>query len=164
MYLVLNYKLFLFGNYLIKRFDILFGFINPFNLVLFGQQHAVLERGGDMCYILVSKWGSVPALTWDGDLWDSEFNDFQCFGIESFRKKSDTILSSIIWLVVTVTNSFIFAREYQVSICFRCLFFLVFFFLSQPLKFFPGSLWNSGRIPVKWGRIVTTRISYPKLA
>ena len=33
MYLVLNYKLVLFGNYLIKRFDILFGFINRFNLV-----------------------------------------------------------------------------------------------------------------------------------
>ena len=36
MYLILNYKLFLFGNYLIKRFNILFGFINRFNLVFFG--------------------------------------------------------------------------------------------------------------------------------
>ncbi|WZZ69834.1 hypothetical protein YC2023_081204 [Brassica napus] len=27
------------------------------------------------------KRGSVPALTRDGDLWDSDFNDFQCFVI-----------------------------------------------------------------------------------
>ncbi|KAF3571789.1 hypothetical protein F2Q69_00058737 [Brassica cretica] len=47
----------------------------------FPLQHAVLERGGDGCYNLVSEWGSVPAPTRDGDLWDSDFNDFQCFGI-----------------------------------------------------------------------------------
>lgn len=35
MYLILNDKLVLFGNYLIKRFDILFGFINRYNLVFF---------------------------------------------------------------------------------------------------------------------------------
>ena len=33
MYLVLNYKLVLCGNYLIKSFDILISFINRFNLV-----------------------------------------------------------------------------------------------------------------------------------
>ena len=36
MFLVLNYKPVLFGNYLIKRFDILFGFINRFKAVSFG--------------------------------------------------------------------------------------------------------------------------------
>lgn len=36
MYLVLNYKLVLLENYLIKMFDILFGFINWFILVFFG--------------------------------------------------------------------------------------------------------------------------------
>ncbi|KAF3604697.1 hypothetical protein F2Q69_00035119 [Brassica cretica] len=40
----------------------------------FPLQHAGLERGGDGCYNLVSERSSVPALTRDGDLWDSDFN------------------------------------------------------------------------------------------
>ena len=87
MYLILNDKLVLFGNYLIKRFDILFGFINQHNLVFFCQQHTVPERGGKRCYNLVSERGSDPALTRDGDLWDLDFNDFQCFRIGGLKKK-----------------------------------------------------------------------------
>ncbi|KAG5398138.1 hypothetical protein IGI04_019952, partial [Brassica rapa subsp. trilocularis] len=43
----------------------------------FPLQHAVFEREGDGCYNLVSEWGSVSALTRDGDLWDSDFSGFQ---------------------------------------------------------------------------------------
>ncbi|KAG5414760.1 hypothetical protein IGI04_002327 [Brassica rapa subsp. trilocularis] len=42
----------------------------------FPLQHAGFERGGDGCYNLVSERGSVPAPTWDGDLWDSDFSNF----------------------------------------------------------------------------------------
>ncbi|KAF3540386.1 hypothetical protein F2Q69_00022618 [Brassica cretica] len=46
--------------------------------------------GGDGCYNLVSERGSVPALTWDGDLWDLDFSDFQCLGIGRFCGKKMT--------------------------------------------------------------------------
>ena len=69
---------------------------------------------------MVLERGSVPAPTRDGDLWDSDFNDFQCFGIGGLKKKFDTKKSSIILLVLRVSDFFFFAGEDQVYVRFIC--------------------------------------------
>uniref|UniRef100_A0A0D3D5P7 Uncharacterized protein n=1 Tax=Brassica oleracea var. oleracea TaxID=109376 RepID=A0A0D3D5P7_BRAOL len=86
----------------------------------FPLQHAVLERGGDGCYNLVSERGSIPGP--GRRFMGLGFQRFSMFvGDWEFQNKN----------------------EDQVSVCFFC-FHLAFFSLSYSLKFFSGSVMEFG--------------------
>ena len=85
------------------------------------------------------------------------FQRFSMFvGDWEFQNKSDTLLSRIIRLLVSVSD-FFFWCGWKSSFC---LFPFVFISCSSLLRirwsFSRVPSWNSGRILIKWGRIVTT--------
>ena len=85
------------------------------------------------------------------------FQRFSMFvGVWEFQNKSDTLLSRIIRLLVSVSD-FFFWCGWKSSFC---LFPFVFISCSSLLRirwsFSRVPSWNSGRIPIKWRRIVTT--------
>ena len=71
-----------------------------------------ISRGRVGALQVVSERGSVPALTRDGDLWDSDFRDFNVLGLGVFeRKKNGTLLSSIIRLIDRDSDFLFFCRR-----------------------------------------------------
>ena len=120
MYLVLNYKLVLCGNYLIKSFDILISFINRFNLVFSASStpFSIEEKTG------VTIWyqSGVPSRLRPGmAIYGIQISTVFNLSELRFKKKNiDTKKSSIIRLVLRVFDLFFFAGEDQVYVRFFC--------------------------------------------